>query len=139
MKKILEILFITTLFGMSALASAAQPSGEVHADQGKILVGELSMDDNSRLDAPLALNRQIVILGFAQEYAEKTALDADTISTKKYPPNVLWSTLEVQGHNQLGLGKWLPGVNDLSGEQISMIDFEKIEFSEFYRQFPEVN
>ncbi len=84
-------------------------------------------------------DRKLVILNFAQEYAEKTALDADTISTKKYSPNVLWSTLEVQGHNQLGLGKWVPGVNDLTGEQISMIDFEKIDFSEFYRQFPEVN
>ena len=48
---------------------------------------------------------------------------------------VLKAIIEAQGHQQLKIGAWVPGENDLTPEQIAKLDFSKLDYSSFSISF----
>ena len=90
------------------------------------------MNALGKVKAIIAVLMVAVSIG-AQAESIESILFLDS-APEKQPVSVgiLKKIIEVQGHTQLRLGPWNPGVNDLTEAQMSKLNFDNINFDEFW-------
>lgn len=93
----------------------------------------------------LAINKTLLVLALVassfnisaetQNQNDTIALETSKSWSYAVPDNTSYGALrkiiEVQGHQQLNLGRWSSGKNDLTATQIRKLNFRKLEFSGF--------